>query len=324
MFREGMSAMENNAKIPTLSPGSETWPGDRIRIVLVRPQGARNIGSVARAMVNFGLSDLVLVSPQADPLGIDARAMARSAQEVLESARVVDSLVEAVAGCLWVCGATARVGERRRPEFTSRDVGSQVLRNLPAALVFGPEDTGLPGEDLDRCHAILTIPTSAKLPSLNLAQAVGVVAYEIWMAGLRRTNREAEATRQSGGRGAASSDKSDKSESDKSDKSDRSDLSDQIDQIDQVDPVDRIDRVDRIDPDPSPLATAGELEAALAHLHATLQAVGFFRQTNPDHPNRDLRRFLARSRPTRHELAMIRGMCRKTLNALRFGPPDPI
>jgi len=286
------------------------------RIVLVRPQGAANIGSVARVMANFGLSGLVLVAPRTDPLGPEARAMACSAQDLLENARIVQSLAAAVDGCRWVCGTTARVGERRRAELTPRTAGPAALRQSPAALVFGPEDMGLSGEELDHCHAVIKIPTAPRLQSLNLAQAVALVCYELWMA--------AQVEFPPGDPGPGPSDRSDRSVG--SDRpglligvSGQSGFSEKSDKSDGPAGVDTASRADR-DSGRSTTATAGELEAALAHLERALDAIGFFRQTAPGHPMRDLRRFLARARPSRYELAMLRGMSRKTLNALRYGP----
>lgn len=257
---------------------SDTKPPDSpplplpIRIVLVRPCGAGNIGSVARVMRNFGLGVLYLVSPRVDHLGLEARAMACSAAALLEGACVVDTLPAALQECRWVCGTTARVGERRRAELTARTAARQAAQLLPAAFVFGPEDSGLSGEELNPCHAVVSIPTAPELRSLNLAQSVGIVAYELWNA-LGMTNEGEEAL----GRG-------------------------------------RPDRPDRVP------ARAEEIEQALEHLRRTLDAVGYFRQSVPEHPLREFRRFLARAHPTRYELAMLRGMCRKTLNALRRKP----
>ncbi len=239
-----------------------------VRIVLVSPQGAGNIGSVARVMANFGLSDLRLVTPRADPLSLEARAMACSAHELLASAKVVDSLSQAIAECRWVCGTTARLGERRRAFLTPRTAAPELLAAAPSALVFGPEDTGLSGADLDLCHAILTIPVHPGHESLNLAQAVAVATYEVWAASL-----EGQAIR---GRRQAP-----------------------------------------LREEPQSPATSRELEEALDHLQAMLEAIGYFRQTAPEHPLREIRRFVARAQPTRYELSMLRGVCRKTLNTLR-------
>ena len=157
----------------------------RIRIVLVRPRGAANVGAVARAMKNTGVRHLVLVRPR---LRRDARlatAMAVHARDLLSRARTVGTLAEAVADCRLVVGTTRRGGLYRAAAEPPDDVAPAVLaraRRGPVALVFGPEDHGLSNDDLKQCHRLITIPTSAAYPSLNLAQAVLLCCYE-----LRRT-----------------------------------------------------------------------------------------------------------------------------------------
>ncbi|MHB8765622.1 MAG: RNA methyltransferase, partial [Deferrisomatales bacterium] len=140
-------------------------------------------GSVARAMANFGLSDLVLVNPAPglfdDPL-LDA--MARTAAPLARSARVAASLAEALADTELALGFTARVGKRRADSLNLRPAVNRALAEAPGArlaAVFGREDSGLTTAELDLCHWFVRIPTSPQLPSLNLAQAVGVVAYEL-------------------------------------------------------------------------------------------------------------------------------------------------
>jgi len=156
----------------------------RVRIVLVRPRGGGNVGSVARAMKNMGLGDLVLVRPRARR-SLLARAMAVHAADLLEGARVVLTLAEAVADCALVVGTTARRGRYHVGAATPRELAPEIVRRARrqrVALVFGPEDHGLANEDLKHCHRLLTIPTSAAYASLNLAQAVMVCAYEIFVA----------------------------------------------------------------------------------------------------------------------------------------------
>lgn len=149
------------------------------RIVLLRPRNADNLGAVARAMKNFGLSDWVVVSPNPKLLEVPGlNRLAVHAGELLESVRRVESLAEAVADCSWVVGTTMRRVEGRRrlrpDEVAERAPGERV------ALVFGDERSGLTNEDLAQCHDLSTIPASDEQPSLNLAQAVLVYAYELW------------------------------------------------------------------------------------------------------------------------------------------------
>lgn len=155
-----------------------------VRIVLVRPQGSGNVGSVARAMKNMGLATLVLV----DPAPLDdgwASAMAVHARDVLESATRVRSLADAVADCAWVVGTAARSGPFRGQVLAPRDLAIDLLRvaaTQPVALVFGPEDHGLSNAEIEHCQAMVTIPTADAYTSLNLAQAVLVCAYELHLA----------------------------------------------------------------------------------------------------------------------------------------------
>jgi tRNA/rRNA methyltransferase len=154
---------------------------DPTRFVLVQPSHAGNVGAAARAMKVMGFADLVLVQPRhADVLQRDeALAMASGAAEVLAQARVVATLAEALQGVTWAC-ATA---------MTPRDFGPAThaprehFAGLAAtahhvAFVFGPERTGLANDDVYRCHACLSIPAHPDYGSLNLAQAVQVLAYD--------------------------------------------------------------------------------------------------------------------------------------------------
>lgn len=155
-----------------------------IRIVLVRPKGAANVGAVARAMKNMGLSQLVLVQSLALKQ-FWAKAMAVHAGDVLEQTREVSSLADAVAGCGLVVGTTCRDGLYRASAETPRDLAPRIIAAAAVnqvALVFGPEDHGLGNEELKACHQLIRIPTGTEYSSLNLAQAVLVCAYEIFVA----------------------------------------------------------------------------------------------------------------------------------------------
>lgn len=153
-----------------------------VRLVLVRPETAANVGSVARAMRNAGLTELTLVAP-GDWRRIDAWRSAWRAHEVLESAREVASLGHALAGAAYVAALSGRPAEG--PALDVREMAAEVAA-LPAgataALVFGPETSGLAGDELAACGRQVHIPSHPAQPSLNLAQAVMVTCYEVFRA----------------------------------------------------------------------------------------------------------------------------------------------
>ncbi|MBE0596405.1 MAG: RNA methyltransferase [Desulfuromonadales bacterium] len=160
-------------------------PLSNISVILVEPQGALNVGSVARAMANFGLSDLRLVNPQTDYLGDEGRRMAVKATPLLEEAGLFSDLAAALADCTFAVGTTRRFGKYRE-DFLHPDQAARLLLPLAAegrvALVFGREDKGLTTAELDLCQRLLTIPTDAGLPSMNLAQSVAICLYEVGRA----------------------------------------------------------------------------------------------------------------------------------------------
>jgi tRNA/rRNA methyltransferase len=156
---------------------------NRPAIVLVEPQGAGNIGSVCRAMYNYGATDLRLVNPQVDYLGREARNMAVKAADLLEQATIYSSLPEALSDCSLSIGTTRRFGRYREGMLHPDEAANLILDIDPesaSALVFGREDKGLFTSELDLCQHFVTIPTDARLPSMNLAQAVLVCLYEVY------------------------------------------------------------------------------------------------------------------------------------------------
>ncbi|HEY5999051.1 MAG TPA: RNA methyltransferase [bacterium] len=156
----------------------------RVAIVLVEPREPGNIGAAARAMANMGLSRLVLVRP-VDFLVPDAYRMALAAKPILEGAVVADDLGAALAGFGFVAGTTRRGGSGRRGRVTPRALAAEVCGlegSDEAALLFGREDSGLTNEELQYCQRLVTIPSSAGFGSLNLAQSVLVLAYELFLA----------------------------------------------------------------------------------------------------------------------------------------------
>ncbi|WP_310489949.1 RNA methyltransferase [Chamaesiphon sp. VAR_69_metabat_338] len=153
-----------------------------IRIVLVEPAGALNVGSIARVMKNMGLTQLAIVNPQCEVLGEEATRMAVHAIDLLAAARIVPDLPTALAGCTRVIATTAR--DRAIP--TQLETPRQALPWLvesaePTALIFGREDSGLTNAELNYATRYIRIPVGSEYSSLNLAQAVGVCAYELQM-----------------------------------------------------------------------------------------------------------------------------------------------
>lgn len=165
-------------------------PSLPVRIVLVRPRNPENVGAIARAMKNFGLSDWAWVAREPADLA-PARRLAVHAEELLGSAKAHASLEPAIADCVWVVGTSSRRVRGKR-HLSPRELASEVRERAPqgrTALVFGDERSGLDNSEIDRCHALSAIPTSTEQPSLNLAQAVLLYAYELRLAALDRAAR---------------------------------------------------------------------------------------------------------------------------------------
>ena len=160
------------------------------RVVLVRPQIAANIGATARVMRNMGLTDLVLVAPVAHPDDRNARQVSTHGESILDHCRIVPDLGDAIADCVFVVGTSARCAGNFRGQTAGLpdEVMPQLVEALssgPAALVFGPEPTGLTNEEVARCHYLIHIPADSTYPALNLAQAVAICLYELRRAWIR-------------------------------------------------------------------------------------------------------------------------------------------
>lgn len=174
--RPEQMAEAKGAKANPLSPA----------VVLVRPQMGENIGAAARVMANFGLSSLRICAPRDGWPNEKADAMAASGLDVIQAARVTDGFDGAIDDLTLVFAATARPRDMEKPVMTPRQAMDRARAEIAAGgrpgFVFGPEASGLAGEEVAMADAILAIPVDAACPSLNLAQAVAVTAYE-WMAG---------------------------------------------------------------------------------------------------------------------------------------------
>ncbi|KJF93112.1 tRNA (cytidine/uridine-2'-O-)-methyltransferase [Photobacterium angustum] len=157
---------------------------DKIRVVLVGTSHPGNIGSAARAMKVMGLTNLVLVDPACEVDG-HTIALAAGAADVVENAKIVKTLDEAVADCGFVVGSSARSRTLEWPQLDPRENGIKVVAESnqhPVAILFGRERTGLTNEELQKCHCHVYIPANPQYSSLNLAMAVQTITYEVRMA----------------------------------------------------------------------------------------------------------------------------------------------
>ena len=165
-----------------------------IRIVLIGTTHPGNIGAVARAMKNMCLEHLYLVQPKKYP-SAEATDRASGADDLLQRAKVCDSLDEALQGCRMVVGASARLRSVNWPQVDPKECAEQLLgeaQHGDVALIFGRESSGLSNSELDRCHLLAHIPANEEYSSLNLSQAVQVLCYELHMASLGQKPVESE------------------------------------------------------------------------------------------------------------------------------------
>jgi tRNA/rRNA methyltransferase len=255
-----------------------TAPFANCRVVLVRPQIAANVGAVARAMRNFGLSDLVLVEPAADPADREARRLATHGEGILDRARRVTEFGEAVADCVLVAATSARTGGL----FRAQTVGwpEQIMPAVidaagqgPAALVFGTESSGLTNEEVSRCHFLIHIPADADYPALNLAQSVVICLYELRLAWMRDVQPSRERERP---------------------EVEASQL-----------PVAHAPR--------SPVADCATQEQMYAHLRDALEAIHFLYGEKSDALMHAVRHLIGRAKPTRMEVKLLHGLARQLL-----------
>jgi TrmH family RNA methyltransferase len=166
-----------------------------IRIVLVETSHPGNIGASARAMKTMGLSELVLVAPREFP-SAEATARASGADDILAVTRTVATLSDAIADCVFVAGASARLRSLPWPTSDPRSCAQRLWQHTadgPVAIVFGPEQSGLTNDDLARCQELVHIPANPAYASLNLAMAVQVLCYELSMSHPERNPADVEA-----------------------------------------------------------------------------------------------------------------------------------
>lgn len=156
-------------------------------VILVEPQLDQNIGKVARAMLNFGLTDLRLVRPQTEWHNETARRLSAGAESVLENARAFDDLMAASFDLHHLYATTARPRDMIKEVLSPREVAPRIYEDIQTrgervGLLFGPERCGLENQDIALSKAVITVPLNPEFSSLNLAQAVVLVAYEYFQA----------------------------------------------------------------------------------------------------------------------------------------------
>jgi len=155
-------------------------------IILVRPQLGENIGKAARAMLNFGLTDLRLVAPRDGWPNPDAGPSAAGAGDVIDKARVYDTVEEAIADCTHVYATTVRDRDMPKPVVTPKEAALQMHTLIKSgeqpAILFGPERSGMTNDDVALADTVLTVPINPVYGSLNLAQAVILVSYEFFQS----------------------------------------------------------------------------------------------------------------------------------------------
>lgn len=248
-----------------------------IKIVLVEPGGALNVGSIARVMKNMGLSNLVLVNPQCDRHSQEARQMAVHARDILDNGVIVNSLPEALIGCQRAIATTARSRSLPTRLQSPRDGLPWLLApNITSALIFGPEARGLSNSELKYAQKFVGIPAHPNYPSLNLAQAVAVCAYELYQTSLL----------------------------------------DNLDNIDNLNSCVSVQREKTSNYDPDSVdsvnnASLEVLEAYYQHLETVLLEIGFLYPHTAQARMDKIRRMYNRTNLTPEEIAMLRGMLRQ-------------
>jgi tRNA/rRNA methyltransferase len=158
---------------------------DNISIVLLQPRYSENIGAAARAMRNMGIRQLVIVDPQNFDLAKALKLATHFASDIIEKSKFHPNLKEALSPFNYVVGTTARLGGQRQVVLTPLTLARNLIpisAKNRIAMLFGPEDKGLSNEDIRYCHALVNIPTS-EFSSVNLAQSVMILCYEIFIAG---------------------------------------------------------------------------------------------------------------------------------------------
>ena len=241
-----------------------------IRIVLIQTSHPGNIGSAARAMKTMGISTLYLVKPKSFP-DAQATTMSANAHDILENAVVVEHLQDALVGCKWVVGSSARDARSLSWDvLDARNCGEQAVKKATTAnvaLVFGRESSGITNDELALCHSLVHIPTNPEYSSLNLASAVQLLSYECRVASLSLV------------------------------------LDSQANTEDQTKVENQSKKEKHVD-----IVTVDAMESYYHHLETSMIEAGFLDPENPKHLMTRLRRLYARTEISSSELNILRGM----------------
>jgi tRNA/rRNA methyltransferase len=272
-----------------------------IRIVLVEPAGPLNVGSVARVMKNMGLRQLILVNPQCDYLGEEARLMAVRAADILETAKVVESLPAALVGCVRAIATTGDDGRSHPMQLEAPADALPWLLEAPSALIFGREDCGLTNAELNRAQRLIRIPSSDAYTSLNLAQAVAICCYELYReAGFRRKKEEGSSVTDS--------------------------VTDLTDTRNQEEAIFSQSPTPPLSPSlpPPNSAPLENLEGYYQQLETLLLKIGYLQPHTAASRMEKFRRLYNRAYPTVDEVAMLRGVIRQTDWAIKSYARSPV
>jgi tRNA/rRNA methyltransferase len=306
-----------------------------IRIVLVEPAGPLNVGSVARVMKNMGLHQLVLVNPHCDHLGEEARLMAVRAADILETAKVVESLPAALVGCIRAIATTGDDGRSLPTKLEDPAEALPWLLEAPSALIFGPEDCGLTNAQLNRAQRLIRIPSSDAYSSLNLAQAVAICCYELY-------REEGRSPREVGSSATDSvtdvTDVRKKEEGTQKQEEEASFPGSAWERISRGS-ASSIDATDNLSTcyqeqlatsqteNPSPPLTSApleNLEGYYQQLETVLLKIGYLQPHTAASRMEKFRRLYNRAYPTIQEVAMLRGVLRQTEWAMKTYPRETV
>jgi tRNA/rRNA methyltransferase len=273
----------------------------------------------------MGLHQLVLVNPHCDHLGEEARLMAVRAADILETAKVVESLPAALVGCVRAIATTGDDGRSLPTKLEDPADALPWLLEAPSALIFGPEDCGLTNAQLNRAQRLIRIPSSDAYTSLNLAQAVAICCYELYREEGRRKREEGRGKREEG-RGKREEGRSKQEEEDASfpgsawERISRGSASSIIDATDNLSTCYQEQFATSQTENPSPPLTSApleNLEGYYQQLETLLLKIGYLQPHTAASRMEKFRRLYNRAYPTIEEVAMLRGVLRQTEWAMK-------